>query len=162
MKQQTNNQPEKQATQGIHAINISDTIAMTARLTDLLLEETHYLKSNEISKISSLQEEKLLLTNALEQQKKILLRDPSVVNRLPKDEVSSLKEKYSVFEEILEENHQALMRATIVNKHVVDAVISVVKTQMPQASGYGYNGASIDKGKENMAFTPPLSVSEKI
>lgn len=108
-------------------IKVQDVITLTARLAQLLAEEVDLLTDMKVSRIEALQQEKIFLTNALEAQRKLLDRNPHLVETIPSQDKQDLKEVIEVFNNILEENHRKLLIAREVNHKIVQAITSVVK-----------------------------------
>lgn len=109
------------------SIDVKAIITVTARLAQLLAEEVDLLADMKVSKIESLQNEKIFLTNALEAQKKLINKHPGVLDTIPSQDRSDLQEVVEVFNNILGENHRKLLLAKEVNHKIVQAITSVVK-----------------------------------
>lgn len=105
----------------------ADLIVLTARLAQLLAEEADLLESMKISKITDLQNEKTMLTNALEAMKKHISKHPEIMDELSAQERDDLESVVKIFNEILEENYHRLTMARAVNQRVVQAITEVVQ-----------------------------------
>lgn len=108
-------------------IKVQDVITLTARLAQLLAEEVDLLGGMKVSKIESLQQEKIFLTNALQAHKKLIDKHPYLVDTIPSRDKKDLEDVVEVFNNILEENHRSLLLAKQVNHKIVQAITSVVK-----------------------------------
>lgn len=108
-------------------INVRDMITLTARLAQIMAEEVDLLDAMKISKIETLQNEKLFIINALEAQKKQLEKYPEFGETIPSRDRKDLQEMVDIFNDILEENHRKLLAAKAVNQQVVKAITAVVK-----------------------------------
>jgi hypothetical protein len=95
---------------------------LTLRLAQLMAEEVDILDQMRVSDLVPLQEEKLMLTAALEQQKRVLDMRPDLVERMSDEERAYLSEVVGVFENVLEQNHRRLRIARDVNLSMVQAV----------------------------------------
>lgn len=119
-------------------------ITVTARLAQLLAEEVDLLGEMKMSKIKDLQNEKLYLTNALEAQKKLIAKNPALIDTIPSQDRKDLEDIAEVFNNILDENHRKLLLAKEVNHKIVEAITSVVEEESKSAvyDGNGINGSS--------------------
>lgn len=116
-----------------------DVVTLTARLAQLLAEEVDLLSDMKISKIEALQQEKLFLTGALEAQRKLLDKNPALMETIPSRDKADLQQVVEVFKDILEENHRKLLLAKEVNHKIVQAITAVVK-ENTASQAYGSNG----------------------
>ena len=125
-------------------LRAQDLVTLTARLAQILAEEVDLLSEMRISKIEALQEEKIFLTNALEAYRKMLDKQPNLVETIPSQDKKDLQEVFDVFSNILEENHRKLRMAKEVNHKIVQAITAVVKeTAVSQSySDGGLRGAA--------------------
>lgn len=125
-------------------IKMQDVVTLTARLAQLLAEEVDLLAEMKVSKIEALQQEKLFLISALDAQRKLLDKHPSLRETIPSQDKRDLQEVVDVFNNILEENHRKLLLAKEVNHKIVQAITEVVKqsTLNKAYDGKGYTGAA--------------------
>ena len=125
-------------------LRVQDVITLTARLAQILAEEVDMLNNMKISKIESLQQEKLFIIGALEAQKKILDKHPALMESIPSQDRKDLQEVVDVFNDILEENHHKLLLAKKVNHQIVQAITAVVNENTRRASydGTGANNST--------------------
>lgn len=125
-------------------INAHDIITLTARLAQLLAEEADLLGEMKVSKIDSLQQEKLFLVSALESQRKLLDKHPYLSETIPSQDKKDLQEVVNVFNTILEENHRKLLLAKEINHKIVNAITDVVKenTKSRSYDQTGINGSA--------------------
>jgi flagellar biosynthesis/type III secretory pathway chaperone len=120
---------------------IQDVITVAARLAQLLAEEVDLLTEMKVNRIEVLQKEKIFLTNALEAQRKMIEKNPLLLETIPSQDKSDMKEIAEVFQNILEENHRKLLIAKEVNHKVVQAIRDVVR-ESTQSRTYNMNGGS--------------------
>lgn len=134
------------------ALQVKDVITVTARLAQLLAEEVDLLNEMQVSKIEALQNEKLYLVNILDAQRKLIDKHPHLLETIPSQDKSDLKEVVDVFSDILEENHRKLLLAKEINHKIVQAITSVVKEN-------SLSKVYDDKGTSNVAPFTTLSVT---
>ena len=106
--------------------NVSDIISLTARLAQVLAEEADLLSAGDIKKVGELQKEKLLLTSALEREKKMISRNPEALQHVSAEDKQDLLSVMEIFNAILAENYRRMLVARDVNSFVVDAIGEVV------------------------------------
>ncbi len=133
-------------------LDVRAIITVTARLAQLLAEEVDLLSDMKVSKIEHLQNEKIFLTNALEAQKKLIDRNPHMLETIPSQDRGDLEQVVEVFSGILEENHRKLLLAKEINHKIVQAITSVVK-ENTQSKVYD------DRGIKDIAPYESLSVT---
>lgn len=133
-------------------LNIQDVVTLTARLAQLLAEEVDLLGEMKVAKIEALQKEKHFLINALEAQRKLVDRNPHLLETIPSQDKKDLQDVVELFNDILEENHRKLLVAKEINHKIVQAITDVVKqsTRRPVYDG---------KGTTNQAPYETLSVT---
>lgn len=132
--------------------NVNDMITLTAKLAQVLAQEADYLQEMKISKIADLQKEKLLLTSALELQKKHLEKDPYIMGHISPEEKEDLRTVVGIFDAILRENHRRLLTAKEVNMRVVEAITDVV-TETSNQGVYNEKGAPDAVGRDALSVT---------
>lgn len=133
-------------------IDVKAIITVTARLAQLLAEEVDLLSDMKVSKIESLQQEKLFLVGALDAQRKLIDKHPHLTETIPSQDKKDLQEVVDVFNDILAENHRKLMLAKEINHKIVQAITSVVK-ESTQSKTYD------DQGTTGIAPFETLSVT---
>lgn len=119
----------------------ADLIVLTARLAQIMAEEADLLESMKINKISDLQHEKQMLTNALEAMKKHIVKHPELMEELSSQEREDLESVVKIFNEILEENYRRLSMARAVNLRVVQAITEIVQ-EATRGDVYDRSGVS--------------------
>jgi hypothetical protein len=120
-------QVQEQAKPTGRTVKIQDVITLTARLAQVLAEEVDMLNEMKISRIEALQQEKLFLINALDAQRKIVEKNPQMMETIPSQDKQDFQEVIEVFNDILAENHRKLLLAKEVNHKIVQAVTHVVR-----------------------------------
>ncbi len=133
-------------------LKIQDVITLTARLAQLLAEEVDLLGEMKVAKIEALQREKLFLVNALEAQRKLIDRNPNLVETIPSQDKKDLQEVVDVFNNILAENHRKLLLAKEINHKIVQAITDVVK-QSTRSKVYDGKGATSQAPYETLSVT---------
>ena len=132
-------------------INVSTLVSLTARLAQLLAEEADLLDEMKIKKIPALQEEKNLITNALEMQVKRIHKNPALLENITAAERDELAHVSDVFNAVMDENHARLMTARAVNLQMVTAIRDLVR-EATQKSSYTPQGV-IAFGMESLSVT---------
>lgn len=127
------------------AFNAQDVINLTARLAQVLAEEVDLLGSMKVSKIAALQQEKIFLTNALEANRRMLMKYPHMRETIPSRDKGELEGVIEVFNDILEENHRRLSQARAANRAVVNAITQAVQ-ETTKSAVYGRSGGCDSNG----------------
>lgn len=130
----------------ITGVNMRDLTMLTARLAQILAEEADLLTAMKIKDIERLQKEKMLITNALEMQKRLIESNPSALANLSEVERQDLRSVVQIFQDVLAENHRRLLIAKEVNFKVVEAIAEVV-TESNTNSTYDDCGVPSMAGK---------------
>lgn len=133
-------------------LKIQDVITLTARLAQLLAEEVDLLSDMKVSKIEALQQEKLFLVSALEAQRKLVDKNPHLLETIPSQDKKDLEEVVDVFRDILAENHRKLLLAKEVNHKIVEAITAVVK-ESSQSRVYDGKGVTGNAAFETLSVT---------
>ncbi len=133
-------------------LKIQDVITLTARLAQLLAEEVDLLGDMKVHQIEALQQEKLFLVSALEAQRKLVDKNPYLIESIPSQDKKDLEEVVEVFNNILEENHRKLLMAKEVNHKIVEAITAVVK-ENTQTRAYGSKGVTNKIPYETLSVT---------
>lgn len=133
-------------------LKIQDVITLTARLAQLLAEEVDLLGDLKVHQIEKLQQEKLFLVSALEAQRKLVDKNPYLLETIPSQDKKDLEEVVEVFNNILAENHRRLLMAKEVNHKIVEAITAVVK-ENSQSKAYGAKGATSNIPYETLSVT---------
>ena len=131
---------------------VNDIIALTARLAQVLAQEADLLQEMKVSKIADLQKEKLVLTAALEMQKKQLDKNPELIQGATEEEREDLRSVIGIFDTILAENHRRLLMAKEVNQRIVEAITDVV-TEVSNQGVYNDKGAPDMVGRDALSVT---------
>jgi hypothetical protein len=135
-----------------HDFRVSDVVMLTARLAQLLAEEVDLLGDMKVKKIEALQQEKIFLTNALEAQRKLIEKNPYIIDTIPSRDKKDFEEVAKVFENILAENHRKLLLAKEINHKVVRAITDVVK-ETTLSRTYNINGTTGAAAFNNLSVT---------
>ncbi len=127
-------------------------IALTARLAQVLAEEADQLEAMNIKKVGELQKEKLLLTGALEREKKLLERHPDSLHTMSEEDKQDLRAVLDIFNAIMAENYRRLLVAKEVNARVVDAIGDAVN-EATMNSVYDKKAKPDHAARENLSVT---------
>ena len=139
------------------SLNMQDIITLTARLAQVLAEEVDLLGEMKVSKIETLQQEKLFLVNALDSQRKLIAKHPKLLETIPSSDKKDLEEVVDVFNNILEENHSKLLLAKEINHRVVQAITEVVRTNSRNRVYNGQGGTGT-----NTSETLSITLNKKV
>jgi hypothetical protein len=132
--------------------SVNNIIALTARLAQVLAEEADQLEAMNIKKVGDLQKEKLLLTGALEREKKLLDRYPASLTSMTEEDKQDLRSVMEIFNVILAENYRRLLVAREVNGRVVDAISDAVN-EATANSVYDKKAKPDHVARENLSVT---------
>jgi flagellar biosynthesis/type III secretory pathway chaperone len=110
-------------------IQVDEIITVTERLTDVLREESDYLKTMQIRKVGVLQEEKLKLISWLEAQKKMIALNPDMKDQLDALDREEMGEVVEDFTKAVEENYHQASIARVVNERIVQAVTDALQAR---------------------------------
>ena len=122
-----------------NSLRVEELIAVTARLTELLKEESAHLKGMRIRAVVPLQEEKNRLISWLETQKKIIALNPQMKDEIAADMHIKMTAVGEEFARVVEENYHQASIARAVNQRLVQAVADAVseKTHVGTYNAYG-------------------------
>ena len=121
-------------------INLDDILAVTSQLAHLLAQETLLMKQFKITGVAALQEEKLKHLIYLEATDKLLKTNPAIVHTLPQQKIRELAAISGMLTEVMEENHQELLKARATNKKVLEIMTSIIIDKVKEKSGYNRTG----------------------
>lgn len=133
-------------------LNMQDVMTLTARLAQLLAEEADLLGAMKMKEIEKLQHEKLFLTNAIEAQRKLIDKNPHLVETIPAVDKEDMRRLVEVFNNILAENHRKLLLAKEVNHQIVTAIKNVVKDHTASKT-YSLDGITHQRPYETLSIT---------
>lgn len=105
-------------------------IAVTVRLAEILAEEVDLLQEMAIDRVGEIQPEKMRLTETLERYKRILEKNPTLMDTFTEAQENDLRKVTEIFNVVLEENRRQLQVAREVNLHIMEAIAdSVIEAQ---------------------------------
>lgn len=142
-------------------ISLDDIIAVTTQLTHLLAQETLLLKKSRIRDVAELQDEKLKHIVYLEKTKELLYANPSLLLNIPQQKILEFRSISSMFAEVMEENHNEMLKAKQTNKKVLEIMTTVVIEQMQERTGYNQKGTMGNYAAKNGTL-PALSFNNNI
>lgn len=109
-------------------IQVNELVAVTARLTEVLREESKELRAMRIRAVGEMQDEKNMLISWLEAQKKIIALTPEMKDRLSEKERADMTRVAEDFAVAVEENYHQASIARAVNQRVVQAINDSVRS----------------------------------
>lgn len=134
----------------VGGMDLDDLMDVTARLADVLEEETRYLRRMELDAMSKLQAKKLELTLVLEGYQKLLKAEPDLLKSADAEKLAQFAELSEELTEIMEENFRRTAVARAVNQRVVNTIMET----MSESSRPGtYNRAGTSNLKQDMALS---------
>lgn len=145
------------------AIGISDTIqikeiiAVTARLKQVLKQESEFLRQMQIRKAGTLQDEKNKLISWLEAQKKIIALNPQMKHGMHEDDHQAMSDLVDDFSKVVEENYHQASIAKAVNERVVQAVTDAMQARA-NVNIYNANGTT---SRANQVQGLPFNINQK-
>ena len=139
------------------SIQVNELVAVTARLTEVLREESKQLKAMRIRAVGEIQEEKHKLISWLEAQKKIIALNPSMKDQLSDEERAAMAQVAEVFAQAVEENYHQASIARAVNQRVVQAINDSVRDRDHVNT---YNAYGTTRGTVSTAGLP-FNVNQK-
>jgi flagellar biosynthesis/type III secretory pathway chaperone len=141
-------------------VTASDMIKVITKLSDLLAKENELLDMKQITQVEELQEEKERLTRIMSFFKSEIQKDPSVLGRFPKVQMRELKCVVQIFDRLLNNNYQTLVKARAVNEKVVEAVASSLHDHVTSQSGYNKDGGMGNMGSHSSI--PSIAFKQEI
>lgn len=127
-------------TVGERQLKIDHLLGVLSRLSELLSEETAFLVDMRVSEIKGMLQEKQDLVQAVEDYKSVLKQYPALLEGLPHTKQQELLTQLRIFDEVVKENHDALVRVQKVNSTVMEALNSSLKEFVASRSVYGDRG----------------------
>lgn len=146
----THHLPEQPA-QPVLDMDMYELITVTARLKDVLIQETEYLKTMQVRELGKLQDEKQKLTKLLESYQQMLAARPELIQALDESSREELGELTEAFSRAVSENLQRTAVARAVNQRVVSAIMEVV-TEQHHAGTYNRYGSSAAPTDMSISF----------
>ena len=135
---------------------IKDLLDVTARLSKLLKQENAILASNErANRIKPLQEEKIALSNAYEQQLQTL-GDEEELKDIDLGMANRLRDAVTSFGLLLEENATRLKAKIDAGEHLFRIISESAIDHQDKTVGYGSSGATVSNKRQ--AYRPAVSV----
>ncbi len=131
-------------------MDLDDLMDVTARLADVLEEETNYLRRMEIDAMAKLQDKKIELTLMLESYQKLLKAQPDMLKSADADKLKEFAELSEDLTAVVEENFRRTAVARAVNQRVVNTIIETMsETNRPGT----YNSAGHSNLKQDMSLS---------
>lgn len=134
-----------------NGMDLDDLMDVTARLADVLEEETTYLRSMQMDALAKLHEKKMQLVLLLEGYKRLLKQQPDLLKSADEAKLSEFTTLSDELTAIVEENFRRTMVARAVNKRVVDTIIETVSEQNRPPTYNKYGNSSL-KQDLSMSF----------
>jgi hypothetical protein len=135
-------------------MDLDELMDVTARLADILEQETEHLRRMEIGAMAKLQEKKLELTLMLESYKKLLKSQPDLLKAADAQKLKDFAELSEDLTAMVAENFRRTAVARAVNQRVVNTIIET----MSEASRPGtYNRSGHSNMKQDMSLSFSLN-----
>ncbi len=144
-----------------HALQLADIIATTARLGEILNEETGLLKTRRFKEIEVLQEEKGQLIELLEQLKSRARNGQVSYQGDSKEDREDFGRLVGAMDDVMREHYYELTKARDINRILVEAISFAVAEELAKGRRYGAKGSEETfSAKRNAAVA--LTVDKKI
>lgn len=112
--------------------SVDELMDVTEQLADLLDEESEYLRTMQLQRLAPLHEEKIRLTQMMEQYQQLLATKPEIVQQASPEARERFAALAAEFTEIVKENFRLNAVARTVNQRVVQAISDAMfETQRP-------------------------------
>ncbi len=121
------------------ADRVEQMIALTERLTELIIRETDLLSSRRPHEIQSFQDERSKLSALYAQEMALIRKDKSLISGAGEALLKTLKEKTQRFHQRLDDHGRVLRRVRTVTEGMIRAIAEDVAGQQQFQSGYGKN-----------------------
>ncbi len=137
-------------------MDIDEMMDVTARLADLLEEETRCLRAMEMDALAKLHEKKLELTLMLEGYQKLLKSKPDLLKGADAEKLDEFARLSEDLTEVLEENFRRTAVARAVNQRVMQTIVDTISEHHRPATynRYGTNHVQAD-------MPMPLNLNQK-
>lgn len=133
-------------------VQAEEILLATQRLTEILRQESGYLRQMQIKKAGGLQEEKNRLISWLEGQKKLIGLSPEIKRAYHEHMPEGMEEVVEAFAQAVEENYHQSSVARAVNARIVQAVNEAVQAKA-QVNTYTAGGVSAyAAGRQGVPF----------
>lgn len=131
-------------------MDLDELMDVTARLADVLEEETSYLRNMELDALAKLHEKKTQLLLVLESYHRLLKSQPDLLKQADEQKLKEFAELSEDLTAVVEENFRRTAVARAVNQRVVQTIIETVSEQNRPATYNRYGNASI---KQDMSLS---------
>ncbi len=139
-------------------MDIDELMDVTAKLADILEEETRCLRAMEIEALAKLHAKKVELTLMLEMYQKMIKQNPAL---LKKTDAAKLEEFAALSDDltlVVEENFRRTAVARAVNQRVMQTIIETISEQHRPAT---YNRRGTAGGTKPQDIPMPLNLNQK-
>lgn len=126
-------------------MDLDDLMDVTARLADILEEETQYLQKMEIGALAKLHDKKMELTQMMEAYQRLLKSNPELLTEADADKLAEFAALAEDFTQVVEENFRRTAVARAVNQRVVGTIIEVMSEQNRPKTYNRYGGSSLQQ-----------------
>ncbi len=109
-----------------HGFDLEELMDATARLADLLEEETHALQAMELDAVAKLHAKKLEITQLLESYQKQLKVNPDMLKGSGAGKLEEFSKLADDLTEVMEENFRRTAVARAVNQRIMQTIIETV------------------------------------
>lgn len=131
-------------------MDLDDLMDVTARLADVLEEETKYLRDMEIDALAKLHDKKMELTLMLESYQQLLKAQPDMLKSADAEKLAQFTELSEDLTAVVEENFRRTAVARAVNQRVVQTIIETVSEQNRPGTYNRYGNSNL---KQDMSLS---------
>lgn len=124
-------------------MDLDDLMDVTARLADVLEEETEYLRRMEVDALAKLHDKKTELMLVLESYQKLLKAQPDLLKQADAEKLAQFSALSEDLTAVVEENFRRTAVARAVNQRVVQTIIETVSEQNRPATYTRYGNSSL-------------------
>jgi hypothetical protein len=135
-------------------MDIDELMDVTARLADIMEEETKYLRNMEVDALAKLHEKKMELTRTMEAYQKILRTQPNLLKEADAAKLEQFSLLMEDFTAVVEENFRRTAVARSVNQRVVDTIIEAMSEQKRPGTYNRYGSSNL---KQDMSLSLNLN-----
>lgn len=124
-------------------MDLDDLMDVTARLADVLEEETIYLRNMEVDALAKLHDKKTELLLMLEAYQRLLKSQPDLLKSADAEKLAQFAELSEDLTAVVEENFRRTAVARAVNQRVVQTIIETVSEQNRPGTYNRYGNSSL-------------------
>lgn len=134
----------------VGGMDLDELMDVTARLADVLEEETQHLQRMEIDALAKLQDKKVELTLLLEAYQRTLKAQPDLLKHADSGKLEQFSQLTDELTALVEENFRRTAVARAVNQRVVQTIIETVSEHNRPGTYNRYGNSSL---KQDMSLS---------